>query len=64
MIIMTICFYHYSKQTQIDQLKVELNKVSQGVEDDGINFFDNISLLNYRITWIEAYGTVLYDTSV
>lgn len=61
---MTICFYHYSKQTQIDQLKVELNKVSQGVEDDGINFFDNISLLNYRITWIEADGTVLYDTSV
>lgn len=61
---MTICFYHYSKQTQIDQLKVELNKVSQGVEDDGINFFDNISLLNYRITWIEADGMVLYDTSV
>ena len=60
---MTINFYYYSKDSQIKQLKLEMDLVSRGVEVEGINYFENLELGEYRITWIKTDGSVIYDSA-
>jgi len=56
-------FYDSFKKSQINMLKNEATLVIRGVENDGINFFDNMEFNDHRITLIDSDGSVLFDSS-
>ena len=53
--------YNYFTGLQKSQLKNETELAAQGVAKSGMNYFDNLNTEGYRITWIGADGSVLYD---
>lgn len=62
LIIMTY-LYEYFAGVQAHQLSDELNLAAAGVESHGESYLRAVPPGDYRITWIAADGTVLYDTS-
>ena len=54
--------YDYFSQVQQDQLRIEAGLAARGVEDNGAAYFDGLDTQSYRITWIGADGTVLFDS--
>lgn len=54
--------YNYFSTIGQAQLKMQTNLAAQGVTNEGINYFNNLDISNYRITWIDADGMVLYDS--
>lgn len=57
---MGVC-YSYFSSVQKKQLRIETQLASQGVSKIGMDYFDGLESCDYRITWIAADGTVLYD---
>lgn len=55
--------YQYFTSVSKTQLKNELSIASVGVEQNGTKYLSTIQSDEYRITWIDKDGTVLYDTS-
>lgn len=53
--------YNYFSDIQKNQLKNETELAAQGVTLSGAKYFDNLNTENYRITWIDGNGKVLYD---
>ncbi|MCR5743206.1 MAG: PAS domain-containing sensor histidine kinase [Lachnospiraceae bacterium] len=53
--------YNYFSNVQKEQLKSETQLAYQGVSLSGADFFTDLDAKNYRITWIDAQGNVLYD---
>ena len=62
-LIMSV-LYGYFNQLQHKQLKVQTDLVSHAVATEGEAYLADISTQEYRITWIDEDGTVLYDTDV
>lgn len=56
------CLYDYFEGVQEEQLKDELSLAAAAVEDSGQEYLEKLKSDRYRITWIAADGTVLYDT--
>lgn len=54
--------YNYFSDTQVSQLKSQALFVAQGVEKIGTDYIDGLDVSNYRITWINADGSVKYDS--
>lgn len=54
--------YGYFSDVQQNQLKTQTLLAAQGVSHEGIDYFDRLEVRNFRITWIDADGKVLYDT--
>ncbi len=54
--------YNYFSTIEQAQLKMQTNLAAQGVTNEGIDYFKNLDISNYRITWIDADGMVLYDS--
>ncbi len=54
--------YGYANDVQMMQLKDELHIASVGTEDGGLDFIKQLDADRFRLTWISADGTVLYDT--
>ena len=59
-IIMWVLYDYYS-ETQRTQLKRQTNQVAEGVELCGMEYLMRLSAEDYRITYIDGDGTVLYD---
>lgn len=55
-------FYEYFGNIQKGQLTDELNLASASVIKDGVDYLEQLQSDHYRLTWIDADGTVLYDT--
>ena len=53
--------YDYYSETQRTQLKRQTNQVAEGVELCGMEYLTRLSAEDYRITYIDGDGTVLYD---
>ncbi len=53
--------YHYFTSVQKNQLRNETELAAQGAALSGQIYFDDLHAQGYRITWIGADGSVLYD---
>ena len=53
--------YTYFSNAQAKQLKTETAFVAQGVENGGLDYLSSLESGEYRITWVAADGTVLFD---
>lgn len=56
--------YSYFTAIEQNQLMVQTSLAAQGVSKEGMAYFDGLDTAGYRLTWIAADGTVLYDTNV
>ena len=54
--------YSYFGRVQESQLRDELSLAAVGVEQNGTDYLKQLRSDQYRITWLRADGTVLYDT--
>ena len=54
--------YEYFSNVQQAQLKMQTNLAAQGVANVGMEYFRDFEAVNFRITWIDADGKVLYDS--
>ncbi len=54
--------YDYFSGVQYSQLRMQTNLAAQGAENEGISYFEGLDARDYRITWIDMDGTVLYDS--
>ena len=65
------CLYDYFGTVQADQLKDELRLAAYAVEERGQAYLERLTARDhrytwtpeYRLTWIAADGTVLFDTA-
>ena len=55
--------YNYFMTVQSNQLKSQLHVAAQGVEHEGVSFFDGLTEKDYRLTLIGENGDVLCDTA-
>jgi len=64
------CLYDYFRTVQVNQMKDELRLAAYAVEESGRDYLERMSGRDlrytwtpaYRLTWIAADGTVLFDT--
>lgn len=56
--------YSYFSRIQAKQLKIETELASQGVEMGGISYLKKINSKEYRVTWINSDGKVLFDNAI
>ena len=54
--------YNYFTGIQKSQLKNVTELAAQGAADAGMSYFEDLNAEGYRITWIGADGSVLYDS--
>lgn len=54
--------YDYFSHVQLKQLYAETVLAAQGVTLVGDDYFTDLESQNFRITWIDTDGTVLYDS--
>ena len=63
MVIIMGCLYEYFCGVQEQQLKDELSLAASAMEQqDGQSYLASLRSDRYRLTWVAADGTVLYDT--
>ncbi len=62
-VVMGVMYNHFS-EVQVEQLKNELSLAVTGTEQYGNAFLENLEADRFRITWVAADGTVLFDTQV
>lgn len=60
-VVMGVLYDHFS-EVQVTQLKDELSLAVTSTEQYGNAFLENVESERFRITWIAADGTVLFDT--
>lgn len=60
--VVTLLLYNHFSNVSSTQLTDELSLAVQGVELSGEEYLKELQSKNYRITWVAADGTVLYDT--
>ena len=53
--------YGYFSDVQKTQLQMQTELAAHGVNLDGESYFEGLEADDYRVTWISADGTVLYD---
>ena len=53
--------YSYFSGVQRNQLRVETQLAARGVVLNGMDYFGGLDIADYRVTWIGADGTILYD---
>lgn len=54
--------YGYFSNVQQNQLRMQTMLAAQGVSDEGSVYLDHLETRNFRITWVDASGEVLYDS--
>lgn len=61
LLFMTV-LYEYFSGIQQNQLRMQTDLASQGVEDEGLDYLQSLNIKDYRVTWIGTDGKVLYDS--
>lgn len=55
--------YEYFTNIQRSTLTAQMELAVQGVEHEGMDYFSGLNASGCRLTWIQADGTVLYDSA-
>ncbi len=63
MLLIMGVLYNYFSSVQQNQLRSETALAVQGAEKLGMEFFEDLTPQDYRVTWIAANGNVLYDSA-
>ena len=58
--IFGVLFNHYNKEITSEMIS-EANYISKGVENQGIDYLNNLGDINTRVTWVDKDGNVLFD---
>lgn len=61
-LLFMVVLFNYFSGIQRSQLKMQTDLASQAVANEGEEYFEGLDVKDYRITWIDADGTVLYDS--
>ena len=61
-VIITGVLYPYFGDVQETQLKDELSLAASATEQLGESYLEGLDYTRYRLTWIDANGTVLFDS--
>ena len=62
-VILGLLYNHFSS-VQLEQLQNELSLAVTGTEVSGTAFLESLEPESFRLTWIDADGTVIFDTQV
>lgn len=62
LVIITGVLYQYFASLQESQLKDELSLAASAAEQLGDDYLERLNSERYRLTWVSADGTVLFDT--
>ncbi len=62
LIILGVLYEHFA-DLQSKQLRLQTELIARGVSSEGLSYIKGLAAGDYRITWIQADGQVLYDTS-
>lgn len=54
--------YDYFSRKSVDELHYEAAYIAAGIETSGESYLEDLSVNDARITWIDADGSVLYDS--
>lgn len=54
--------YDYFSGVQRRQLRIQTDLAAQGAANEGIKYFEELDVTDYRVTWISTDGAVLYDS--
>ncbi|MCI6870108.1 MAG: ATP-binding protein [Selenomonadales bacterium] len=57
-----LAIFDYFSEAQRQELKLQTSMAAQGVELGKLSYLEGLPLGNYRITWIEDNGQILYDS--
>lgn len=60
-VVMAVLYSHYS-DVQWQRLDSELGLTQLGLESAGETYLDTLKANDFRITWVDSNGTVLFDT--
>lgn len=60
-VVLAVLYNHYS-EVQWQRLESELSLTQVGLESAGQTYLDSLSYDDFRITWVDSNGTVIYDT--
>lgn len=61
-LVLIVGVLHGYFETRVEaELKAQTAYIAQGVEHEGLTYFDSLNAQS-RITWVDAKGTVLYDS--
>ena len=60
--IITTFLYDYFTNIQINHIKDELSIASVGTEQAGAEYLKDLKSDNFRLTWVDSDGTVLFDS--
>ena len=61
LVLIVSVLYEYFSNEQMRSLQTETKLCASAVENGGIDYLESVSDGDYRITWISADGTVLFD---
>ncbi len=61
-VLIMVVLYGYFSRIEQTQLRMQTQLAAQGVELGGMKYFDDMDIRDYRITWIDKDGSVLYDS--
>ena len=61
-LIVLTCLYGYFGALQEKQLRLELDMAARGVEAAGSSYLEGLSAQDFRLTWVDGAGGVLWDT--
>ena len=61
-LIMGVLYEYFSNALQA-QLKMQTLLAAQGVTNEGIAYFQDLQVKNYRISWIDTEGNVIFDSA-
>ena len=62
LIIITGVLYQYFGTMQESQLRDELSLAAEATQQLGEGYLENLDSDRYRLTWVDADGTVIYDS--
>lgn len=62
LLVITGVLYQYYGNVQKAQLRDELNLAAKATEQLGQNYLNTLDSTRYRLTWIDADGTVIFDS--